>query len=72
MLSRLEKIGLLSILDFKLQEAENDQRRHHKNSQMADQSEGYRNNEYAEFKHYGGLASGLQKAINEIKDIPTE
>ena len=72
MLSKLEKIGLLSILQTKAEEAEVDHLRHRTNAQMEDQSDGYRNNQYAESKYYEGLGLGLKQAINEIKDIPTE
>ena len=72
MLSKLEKIGLLSILKTQLQQAEETEARHYANSQMEDQSQVYRNNQYAEHKYYAGLATGFRKAINEIKDIPVK
>jgi hypothetical protein len=72
MLSRLEKIGLLSILEEQIKVAEDDHLRHRENSRMEDQSEGYRNTQHAESRFYEGLALGFKKARNEIKNIPTE
>lgn len=72
MLSRLEKIGLMSIFTTKIEEAQEYEDRHKKNSEMDDQSKIYRQGQLAEARYYSGLVQGLSTALNEISMIESE
>ena len=71
MMSRLEKLGLLSILEKQAQEAQDYSDKAEVNSKMRDQSENYRAIQRGDYRFYSGQLFGLQKAIQEIQLITT-
>ncbi|MCV0439841.1 MAG: hypothetical protein K5880_14565 [Hydrogenophaga sp.] len=71
MMSRLEKIGLLSLLDAKAQHHAEAHAKHRENSQMQEQSAAYRDSQSHDSRYHEGIALGLEKAIQEVKKIPT-
>ena len=72
MMSRLEKVGLLSILETMAQEAQNSADRHRQHYDKTDGKSEYAQGQYNDNRYSSGVVLGLQKAITEIQRIPTD
>lgn len=67
MMTRLEKVGLLSMLKEHSNAAIESAKKSETLSQDEDQSEDYRRSAYADFREYSGRYNAFQQAIDIIE-----